>query len=235
MSRIGIVTGLQMEARLVRPGRSVDEDPLLVACDGPGPRRAYEAARRLVEAGADGLVSFGLAGGLDPELAPGTAILPAAILDEDGTRFDCAEDWRDGLAAQASQDPTLQCVDALATVSRPLASVEAKAALRARTGASAADMESAAVARAAMEAGLPFLAIRAISDRAGDTIPGAALEGMRADGHTAALPVLVYLAAHPGELGALIRLARQTGRAKRALAALAHRLGQISGPSSGLD
>ncbi len=232
MSRIGIVTGLQMEARLVRPGRSVDEDPLLVACDGPGPRRAYEAARRLVEAGADGLVSFGLAGGLDPELAPGTAILPAAILDEDGTRFDCAGDWRDGLA---SRDPALQCVDALATVSRPLASVEAKAALRARTGASAADMESAAVARAAMEAGLPFLAIRAISDRAGDTIPGAALEGMRADGHTAALPVLVYLAAHPGELGALIRLARQTGRAKRALAALAHRLGQVSGPSIGPD
>ncbi|QPC44415.1 purine phosphorylase [Kaustia mangrovi] len=226
MSRIGIVTGLQMEACLVRPGRRVAGDrSLLVACDGPGPRRAYEAARRLVEAGADGLVSFGLAGGLDPELAPGTAILPVAILDEDGSRFDCAEDWRRDLTAQAPRDPALQCVDVLATLSEPVASVEAKAALRARTGASAADMESAAVARAAMEAGLPFLAIRAISDRAGDTIPRAALKGMRADGHAAALPVLVHLAAHPGELGALIRLARQTGRAKRALAALAHRLG----------
>ena len=46
-----------------------------------------------------------------------------------------------------------------------------KRTLPAQTGAIAVDMESAAVERKAAEWNVPYLCIRAVSDRAGDTLP----------------------------------------------------------------
>jgi len=48
-----------------------------------------------------------------------------------------------------------------------LATSAAKAALHARTGAAAVDLESAAVAQAAYVNGVPFIAFRSLSDLAG--------------------------------------------------------------------
>ncbi len=46
---------------------------------------AEAAARRLIDEGSDALVSFGLAGGLDPALRPGALIVPSAVI-VDGVR-----------------------------------------------------------------------------------------------------------------------------------------------------
>lgn len=223
MSRIGIVTGLRLEARIVNRWRGAlgSQAPLL-ACDGPGPERAYEAARRLASKGAEGLLSFGLAGALDPALDTGTAVVPESVSDEDGRQVPCSGDWRDGLAEMLPGMMTVSWGGAILTTREVLASAETKAALRAGTGAAAVDMESAGVARAAAEAGLPLLVVRVIADDAHQTIPRAALKGLRADGHTATLPVLMHLARNPGETRDLVRLARRTARARRALGRLAY-------------
>ncbi|MCU0463823.1 MAG: hypothetical protein MUF38_04565 [Anaerolineae bacterium] len=47
-----------------------------------------------------------------------------------------------------------------------------------RTGARTVDMETAAVAQVAAQNGLPFLAIRAVSDRAGGGLPGEVAYGV---------------------------------------------------------
>lgn len=223
MSRIGIVTGLRLEARIVNRWRGAlaAQAPLL-ACDGPGPEGAYAAARRLADKGAEGLVSFGIAGALDPALGTGTAVVPETVADEDGRAFACSADWRRGLAEMLPGLVTVSWDAALVTTAGAATSAEAKAALRARSGAGAVDMESAGIARAAAEAGLPLLVVRVIADEADQAIPQAALQGLHADGSTATLPVLAHLARHPGETRDLLRLARRTARARRALGRLAY-------------
>ncbi len=97
-------------------------------------------------------------------------------------------------------------------VVKPLASVAAKAALYAATGAAAVDMESAFVARAAARHGLPFTILRAIADPAQRPLPPAALVAMRADGGVALGAVLGALAQNPGQLPDLVRLGLDSRR-----------------------
>ena len=85
----------------------------------------------------------------------------------------------------------------------------AKAALYASTGALAVDMESHVAAAFAAEHGLPFVALRVISDGADRALPKAAQAGMKKDGGMDILAVLRELAKDPRQLPALIRTGRE--------------------------
>ncbi|MCR6632763.1 MAG: purine phosphorylase [Magnetospirillum sp.] len=176
----GIVTGLRAEARLLR------RSPLL-ACAGSEPE---VAARAMVAAGATRLLSFGLAGGLDPTLTPGTVILATEVISG-GDRLPTDEAWRQGIARPAMiQAPLLGAGE-------PLARSDAKLAAGAVTGAVAVDMESGAVARVAREAGLPFLALRAIADPAWRDLPPAVLRIIDGQGRIRLRAAALALALHP--------------------------------------
>jgi hypothetical protein len=115
------------------------------------------------------------------------------------------------------------------TMERPAANRADKQALAAR-GALCVDMETAAVAGVAAQAGLPFLGIRAIVDPVQCEIPAAALAGMGADGASYPLRTLAALLRNPGDLPALLRLAfnynaalKSLSKAARLLAAAAAR------------
>ena len=69
----GVVVGLRAEARLLR------DLPWPVAIGGGDAAGAARAARDLAGSGVSALVSFGLAGGLDPGLAPGSVLVPAQV------------------------------------------------------------------------------------------------------------------------------------------------------------
>ncbi|MFZ1904034.1 MAG: hypothetical protein WAU56_01440, partial [Steroidobacteraceae bacterium] len=65
------MAALAAEARLLGPARPHGAvralaDGTLVVVSGMGPSAAADGARRLIGAGATALVSFGVAGGLDP-------------------------------------------------------------------------------------------------------------------------------------------------------------------------
>src|SRR5690606_20133882 len=111
-----------------------------------GPERAAQAARAALEGGARALVSWGLAGGLDPALAPGAVVVPSAVL-ADGACFPCDADWAAAVRA-AARDAGLAAADGgtLLGVAVPLATPSSKAHAYAETGAVAADMESGAIA-----------------------------------------------------------------------------------------
>jgi nucleoside phosphorylase len=53
---------------------------LQVGVSGADARRAYEQACDLAESGAEALLSFGLAGGLDPRLGPGSVVVANQVL-----------------------------------------------------------------------------------------------------------------------------------------------------------
>ena len=121
-----------------------------------------------------------------------------------------------------------------------IASTAEKAALYARTGALAVDMESHIAARVAARHGLPFAILRTISDTADHALPPAALIGMKPDGGMALGAVLASLARDPAQLPALIRTGRDAGAAfaglSRALRALESvGIGELDLREFGLD
>lgn len=227
MRPIGIVSALPAEARALGPSaahgaelRRLDEGALL-AVSGMGRAAAAAAARRLVLAGARGLVSFGMAGGLDPTLICGTVLLPREIAAADGAASDVhatSSDWRQRLRA-AMPGSCLVCDGRLLTSGQPIARPAAKAEAWRDTGAVAVDMESNAIAQVAGQAGLPFIALRVIVDTAADELPAAVIAAS-AGGSLRVGRLIGGLLRAPAEVGALIRLSARYRIATRVLAGL---------------
>jgi hypothetical protein len=162
-----------------------------------------------------------LAGGLDPSLEAGTLVLPREVISPEGRVLPTSAEWRERVS-EAIAARHGACCGRLLTCREPLGSIAAKALAFRQTGAVAVDMESSAVAEVASAERVPFLVVRAIVDTAQDAVPEVALRVTRAgqDGlHVGRL--LATLARTPGELPALIRLARRYRTASRALAAVA--------------
>ena len=81
MTRFGIVCGLKAESDIIerattRAGHAAPS----VVCAGPDGARAQVLATSLIEQGAEAIVSFGLCGGLDPTLRPGTVLVAETVL-----------------------------------------------------------------------------------------------------------------------------------------------------------
>ncbi len=106
----------------------------------------------------------------------------------------------------------------IATVDRLVATPAEKARLRSETGADAVDMESAAVEEECRERGVPFVAVRAVSDRA-DTALSPELVRLLAGGSVSVSKAGAALLRRPALLGEFLRLGRDTAVAARALAA----------------
>jgi hopanoid-associated phosphorylase len=206
--------GLDFEARLAHGQGSV------VACCGQG-ARLRDALEAAFGPGCQGIISFGLAGGLDPEFPPGTLVVASAVVAGNGPLATDSAWSQSLLKACPLAIPTLICgVDA------PVSDPAEKESLFHSTGAAAADMESHIAADFAAKRGLPFAALRAIADPAHRRVPQAALKGMRDDGSIDALAVLRGLGREPRETGALLRVARDALAARRALTRARHRLGR---------
>jgi adenosylhomocysteine nucleosidase len=152
------------------------------------------------------LVSAGFCGALSPELRVGDLVAPDEVRDEaTGERF--APD-PEMLAAAPGARGTLVSAARLARTP----------ADRARLEGLAVDMESAALARASRAAGVPFLALRAVTDETRHRLPDFD-RLMDAAGRVTPGAGLLYFLVHPREVPALVRLGpavRQAGRALRA-------------------
>ena len=227
MNGLGIVAALAAESRLLGPVRRAGEEPAALAdgslliVSGMGPVAAGEGARRLVAAGAQALVSWGMAGGLDPALAAGTLVLPGEVVSPEGRLFLTARDWQEQLRAAVTTAQAV-CSGRLLTRSAPITSTADKALAFRQTAAAAVDMESSAVAEVAAIHHLPFLAVRAIVDTAADALPRVALMAAAAGtGRVRLGQLLGSLTRTPAELPDLIRLASRYRAASHALAAVA--------------
>jgi adenosylhomocysteine nucleosidase len=222
---MGVVAALEAEARTLgtavrrRDGLSSLGDGALLAVSGIGGVLAAIAARNLIDAGALSLMSFGLAGGLDPALGAGTVVLPGEVISRDGARFSTSTGWREQLRV-AIAGQRVVTAGILLSSSQPIDAVADKAAAFRETGAVAVDMESVAIAQVAAAHGLPFIAVRVIVDTAADVLPRAVVAASRA-GHLSLGRLLGGLAMAPLELVPLIRLAQRYRAATRSLAAVA--------------
>ena len=190
-------------------------DGALLAVSGIGQVAAQRAALALIQAGASALITFGMAGGLDPSLKAGSVVLPCELISVDGTRFAACQSWRERVAAAVSP---LRAVSegSLLTSARPIDTPADKAAAFHSSGAAAVDMESAAVAQVAADHQLPFIAVRVIVDTAADRLPQTVVNASRA-GRLRIGRLLAGLVVAPGEIAQLIRLTQRYRIAMRSL------------------
>jgi hopanoid-associated phosphorylase len=223
VTETGFVTGFLAEQRCLEAAfnKHSSSTPTRYFCAGASLERAYTGARRLIEDGADALVSFGIAGGLDATLTPGTTVIASTVIDTEGSRWNTSASWRIAAAAVLPDTTAGTLVSTATAATTP----GEKARLNRDLQALAVDMESAGVARAAAEAECPFLVVRVIADPADRRLPSSALHGIDAEGRQRPFRVISKLIMRPWELSGLIRLSNDSQTALKQLgrvAALGH-------------
>jgi hopanoid-associated phosphorylase len=226
LSAIGVVAALASEARALGPSMPRGGEPplselallgegSLLALSGIGRAAAATAAQALIDAGVSALMTFGMAGGLDPALKPGSVVIPCELLASDGARYVANPAWREQVAAAVS--PLRAVTEGnLLTSTHAIETPADKAAAFRATGAAAVDMESAAVAAIAAQHNLPFIAVRVIVDTAADMLPRAVVAASKA-GRVRLARLIGGLILAPREIGSLVRLAQRYRIAMRSL------------------
>lgn len=222
MARLGVITGLHAEAEILAGAASRKGAVVEVRCAGASSRRAREHAIALADAGVEALLSFGVAGGLDPAFSPGSLLAPTAVTATNGAKFACDPAWRERFVALMAGAETVLSAEILGSEGM-ISDPGAKRSIYEASGAGAVDMESLAVAEAASAAGLPFLAIRTIADPAGRAPPQAALSAVAPDGRIRTIAALASLVRNPSALPLYLSLARDSRTALNALRRVAAR------------
>jgi hopanoid-associated phosphorylase len=205
-----IVTGLVQEARIAAgPG-------MTVICSSSNPRQLRTLLAGFDPSTVRGVISFGVAGGLDPSLESGDVVVATDVVDGESR-------WQAGLALSeelidGSGLGGQKVVRAgLAGVEQVVVAQAGKAALHAATGASAVDMESHIAAAYATKAGLPFAALRVISDPATRALPAIARSAIKPNRTIDLKKVSGGLARNPLTLHALVSTGIDFNRALRSL------------------
>ena len=231
MVAILVLTAVELEARALARALSLPSLPSLsFPAFGGGTIRVAPVGLRagllssrwtaLVSASDRPLVvSAGVCGGLDPTLRAGDLVLPDGVISDGGLRLPVTG----SVAQRAAAAGAAARAGVMATASRAVATPEAKAALRAATGAVAVDMESAAILEAAAARGCFSLVVRAVSDDARETLPDELMRLVGADGRIRCGGVLAL--ARPRVLRRALQLRRST---RRALASVAGSLARLA-------
>lgn len=233
--KLGLVVALASEARaLLGAGRWQRERghtyrqlsigggiDLIAVLAGVGPENALSAADWLISKGVSGLVNLGFAGGLSPGLHAGDLVLAEQVAYLE--TYSQPEPW----VASANVSP--DCMSAITaaglsarcgrviTSPRPIVTVKEKKRLHQHSLALVVDMESAFVARAAREAGLPFLILRVVCDTLHQHVPRALSDCLDPFGRVRFGALCSNIMRHPALIVDLLRLGRQFARARRSL------------------
>jgi len=221
--KLAIVAALTREVRpLIRTWRIRDQthashthrfyehESTVLICGGIGAMAARRATETVISLYAPNFIlSVGLAGALDPSLKVGDILEPSQVINSaDSSRI---QTEKLEPASSYVRATTLITFNRVATPSQ-------KVILRDAYSADAVDMEAAAVARAAEVRGIPFAAVKVISDEVGFTIPDMSAF-VDSKGNFRETQFALFSAIRPWLWPSLIQLARNSSRASRALCA----------------
>ena len=182
---------------------------------GIGRRNIAAAVCRAAAGGADAVITAGFCGALDPGLRTGDLHIAGEFR---------IPDTPDGRAIPADARLIAQLRAAApdagggpsVTVSA-VAQPECKAALWQAGAGVSVNMEDYWAAVAAADAGIPFAAVRAVLDTAGQALPEYLAD--ETGGGVSKARIAATLPIHPGRAPELVRLARQSRLAAQRLAA----------------
>ncbi|KPF99919.1 phosphorylase [Rhodopseudomonas palustris] len=205
-----IVTGLIQEARIAEgPG-------LTVICSSSDPKQLRRMMASFDATSIRGVISFGVAGGLDPSLKAGDVVIATEVVAGE-RRWASEVSLSDELLRSAGLGRQRVVRGGLVGVEAVVAARDSKAALRSETGAAAVDMESHIAADYAAAARLPFAALRVISDPANRSLPQVVSTAIKPNGDVDLRKVLRGLARHPTSIRSLVTTGIDFNRALRSL------------------
>jgi adenosylhomocysteine nucleosidase len=226
MSRIAIVAALEREVSPLintwrvcerehegRRFRFFESGEVVVICGGIGAAAARRAAEAVIANYHPAIIySAGFAGALDASLKVGDVISPRRIVDSGD-----------------SSSVVLDAGEGVLVSFRSVATPAQKAMLRESYGAQAVDMEAAAVARAADARGVPFAAVKVISDEMDFELP-ATEQFVTAEGKFLTGRFALHAALRPWLWGRVVHLARNSKHASRKLCDALRRVDVTSTP-----
>ena len=214
-----LITGMKREAACAAG------DGVITLCSSASAAQLRQSLERLKGQDFGAVISFGLAGGLDPALRPGDAIVAREIIAQ-GARYAVHPRLAAAMIDAVAKTGRAPVSDALVGVDQMAMDVAAKTALRKHTGAAAVDMESHIAAAFAKANRTPFAAVRVVADPATRTLPPLAAKAITPDGDIDNGYVTRELIRAPGQIGELIR----TGLDSRAALSTLGRVGPALGP-----
>jgi hopanoid-associated phosphorylase len=197
---LGILCGFESEAKVARLLTP------LVVCSGAREAVAYQQAENLVAQKATTILSFGLAGGLNPALKPNTLVIGDRVVMENGKTIRCDEKLTALLQRACPQAKKGGVYGSTHLVPSPAE----KRPLYEKSGCLIVDMESHVAAEVATKHHIRFGILRGVSDTADETFPPAALVGINPNGSINVGATLVSVLKQPGQVPALINLFKNT-------------------------
>ncbi|MFV1984130.1 MAG: hypothetical protein ACC657_11370 [Thiohalomonadales bacterium] len=221
---LGIIVALPTEASVLTRQSitqhlpvSLTKNVTLIVC-GMGSANAEQAAQLHIKQGVTALLSFGTAGGINPECKAGDIIVADSGIDNDGHKISIDTNW------QQKVFNTLKLAKSQKVISGPIcestlvvASSADKQKLFETSNALAVDMETVALARISQKHQIPFISLRVIVDPADMTIPFVVTNNMDENGNVSIIKLLVGLLKRPGNIFPLIQLAKNFSKARKAM------------------
>jgi len=181
------------------------------AITGMGSANAFRAAHALLAEPYRACLTCGFAGALKENHAVGDVLVADAVQErKESQSLQCASDL-----VHAAQTGGARRVRLFLTSDHVVRTAEEKRSLA--QFADAVEMESFAVLSAAAERRRPALAIRVVSDTVRQAMPAVVDTAVDGTGRVKIAGVARYIARHPFELPALIRLGRDSRKAAEAL------------------
>jgi len=197
-----VVSALPEE--LVSSRKRLTDRRVVFGVTGDGPANAARSLEALIgKHRPRAIVAIGIAGALSPGLRFGDVLVAETIVGDGAT----AIPHDAGLLASAERAGARRST--FVTVAAPVTSVGEKKRLleeRGAAGSFAVDMESLAWARTAASRSVPFVVLRAISDEAGEALPGFLADCLGDGGGIDRGRVVRYALLHPAVVPSLISL-----------------------------
>ncbi len=220
MPALLVVTGLQRESSIAA-GTGV-----ATICSGGRPEIL---AQRLnaQQPPLGGVLSFGIAGGLSPDLKSGDVVIASHVLHGD-ERYAADQRWHDAIA-RALGDQVRIKRGGISGSAEVVTRAADKSMMHSQTGAIAIDMESHIAAAYAARHRLPFAAIRAIGDSSSRNLPELATNALRPDGSVDLRTVIGGVVRGPGQIPALIAAGIDSNKAFASLGRCRGLLGPLFG------
>ena len=205
-----IVTGLIQEARIAAgPG-------MAVICSSSSTEQLRSLLTVVDPNSIRGVISFGVAGGLDPDLKTGDVVVASDVM-MGAERWAALESLNEDLIERLALRQRRVVSGTLVGAEEVLTGHSFKTTLRSETGAVAVDMESHIAAAYAEKVGLPFAALRVISDPAHRALPELARGAIKPNGQVDLKVVVRGVARNPVLLRDLVTTGLDFNRALRSL------------------
>ncbi len=199
-----------------------------IAATGSGPKNARRESARLCEAlHPAALLGAGVAAALSSDLQRSDLLASRRVRDAGGDLAAPDERLLSRALAAGARAGTLFAVE------RPAVTAQEKAALAVMAdsgGPAAADMESSAWAASASEAGIPYLVVRSISDRATEPLPDYIAASLGEDGGISRGAVAARALLRPRTIPELLRLRRRVLECSENLALFLERFLEETSP-----